>query len=575
MNNQNNINEIRSKVDIVELISEYLPLSKKGQYYWGVCPFHNDKNPSMSVDTKRQTYNCWSCHASGNVFTFLQNIESISFSEALKRLADKVGIEVSGSAKSYDRVNEKFYEMYDLTSKFYELMLNTSKGDSAKQYLKQRFLDDGIIKEFGIGLSLSDRNKLLEYLKEKKYDINTMEDMGLINGNYDTFINRIMFPIHDRFGKVVGFSGRIYDKSDQAKYINTKETRIFRKSQLLYNYHRCKEHVRLNKFVIVTEGFMDVIRLSTIGIKNAVALMGTAMTTEHVSMLKKLSLTVYLCLDGDSAGINAMLSCGEMLENAGINVKMIALSDGMDPDTYILEHGKERFNSLIEKALNYSDYKIERLKSGVNFDSDLELSNYVNMVIKETSLINDEIRREIILKKLALETNLSYNTLEKKLNENSLIEEKIPVINTPNKKKMDRYNKALLEFIYYMLIDSKVIKVYEEKEVYFASQNARYLAAEIAYYYHKYGDIVIADFYTYLNEKGELLALFNYILSLELSDECNESMISDYMNVINEYNVGQEIKRLKELMSRETDDIEKAKIVEEIKKLKIGEKNDD
>lgn len=575
MNNQNTINEIRSKVDIVELISEYLPLSKKGQYYWGVCPFHNDKNPSMSVDTKRQTYNCWSCHSSGNVFTFLQNIESISFAEALKRLADKVGIEISGSNKTYDKVNEKFYEMYDLTAKFYELMLNTSKGDNAKKYLQGRLINDEIIKEFGIGLSLNDRNKLLEYLKEKKYDINTMEDIGLINGNYDTFINRIMFPIHDRFGRVVGFSGRIYDKSDQAKYINTKETRIFKKSQLLYNYHRCKESVRINKYVIVTEGFMDVIRLGTIGIKNVVALMGTAMTPEHVSMLKKLSLTVYLCLDGDSAGINAMLSCGEVLEKAGITVKMIALTDGLDPDTYIVEHGKERFFGLVEKALNYSDYKIERLKHGVNFDSDLELSNYVNTVIKETSLIEDEVRREIILKKLALETNLSYNTLEKKLNENSLIKENLPVINTPSKKKMDRYNKALVEFIYYMLLDSKVIKIYEEKELYFANQNTRYLASEIAYYYHKYGDIVIADFYTYLNDKKELLALFNYILSLELSDECSASMIEDYLSVIGEYNMGQEMKRLKELMSKETDDIEKAKIVEEMKKLKIGEKDND
>ena len=575
MNNQNTVNEIRSKVDIVELIGEYLPLTKKGQYYWGVCPFHNDKNPSMSVDTKRQTYNCWSCHASGNVFTFLQNIESISFPEALKLLADKVGIEISSNSRSYDKINEKFYEMYDLSSKFYELMLNTSKGDKAKKYLLERLINDDIIKEFGIGLSLNDRNKLLEYLKEKKYDINTMEDLGLINGDNDTFVNRVMFPIHDRVGHVVGFSGRIYEKNDQAKYINTKETKIFKKGSILYNYHRCKEHVRISKYVIVTEGFMDVIRLSTVGIKNTVALMGTAMTEEHVSMLKKLSLSVYLCLDGDNAGMNAMLSNGEILEKAGINVKMISLPEDLDPDTYILKYSKERFDVLIEKALNYSDYKIERLKHGVNFSSDLELTNYINLVIKEASLITDEIRREIIVKKLANDTNLSYNTLEKKLNEYSLIKEEIPIIKTSSKKKYDRCSRAVLEFIYYMLLDSKVIKIYEDKALYFADQSMRYLASEIVYYYHKYGDIVIADFYTYLNERGELLALFDYILSLELSDVCNSSMIDDYINVINEFNVGQEIKRLKELMSRETDDIEKAKIVDEMKKLKIGEKSDD
>ena len=252
MNNQNTVNEIRSKINIVDLISEYVPLTKKGQYYWGICPFHNDKNPSMSVDEKRQTYTCWSCHNSGNVFNFVEQIENISFREALKKLGDRVGIKLEGYSSNYDSKFNKYYEIYDLAQKYYQLMLNTDKGEKAKEYLKKRGIDSDTIKEFGIGLALSDKDKLISYLKEKKYDINTLNDLGLANNDIDTFINRIIFPLDDRNGRVVGFSGRIYDSSKMSKYMNTKETAIFRKGTCLYHYNASKEYVRQDKFVIIT-----------------------------------------------------------------------------------------------------------------------------------------------------------------------------------------------------------------------------------------------------------------------------------------------------------------------------------
>ena len=293
MNNQNQINEIRSKIDIVELISEYVPLTKKGKYFWGKCPFHNDNNPSMSVDPNRQTYTCWSCHNSGNVFNFYGQIENISFPETLKRLGDRVGIAISGYKKEANTKFAKYYEIYDITSKYYQLMLNTKNGEKAKEYLDKRGIDSETIKEFGIGLSLSDKDKLVTYLKEKKYDINTLNDLGLANGDIDTFINRIIFPLDDPLGRIVGFSGRIYDNSKMSKYMNTKETAIFKKGTCLYHYNASKEFVRLEKSVIIMEGFMDVIRASTIGIKNTVALMGTALTDDQISLIKK---TITKCL---------------------------------------------------------------------------------------------------------------------------------------------------------------------------------------------------------------------------------------------------------------------------------------
>ena len=576
MNNQNNINEIRSKVNIVDLISEYVPLTKKGQYYWGICPFHNDKNPSMSVDEKRQTYTCWSCHNSGNVFNFVEQIENISFRDALKKLADRVGITLEGYTSTFNSKYNKYYEIYELTAKYYQLMINTDRGKDAIDYLNKRGIDSETIKEFGIGLALDDKDKLVKYLKEKKYDINTLNDLGLANNDIDTFINRIMFPLDDRNGRIVGFSGRIYDNSKMSKYMNTKETPIFKKGTCLYHYNASKEHVRLSKFVIVMEGFMDVIRASTIGIKNTVALMGTALTEDQISLIKKLSLNVYLCLDGDTPGQDADLHNGELLEKAGLNVKVVCLTDDEDPDSFILKNGETKFKALIEGALNYSDFKIEKLKNNVNFDSDIELSNYINKVLKEIATINDEIRCEIMLKKLANETNLSYNTLEKKFNEYKSLSEQDRIKlenNTIERKdlKKDKYVRASQEFIYYMLINPEVIKVYDSKKLYFIDANTRNLAAEISYYYHEYGDINIADFYTYLNDKKELLGVFNQVQSLNLNEEISENTIMEYVSVISEYNTRQEIKRLEQMMRKTTDEMEKINILERIRKLRIGE----
>ena len=576
MNNQNTINEIRSKINIVDLISEYVPLTKKGKYYWGKCPFHNDNNPSMSVDEIRQTYTCWSCHNSGNVFNFYEQIENISFPETLKRLGDRVGITIASYKKDASSKYSKYFEIYDLANKYYQLMLNTEKGEQAKKYLEKRGINSETIKEFGIGLALSDKDKLVSYLKEKKYDINTLNDLGLANNDIDTFINRIIFPLDDSLGRIVGFSGRIYDNSKMSKYMNTKETAIFKKGTCLYHYSASKEFVRSEKSVIVMEGFMDVIRASTIGVKNTVALMGTALTEDQISLLKKLSLNVYMCLDGDDPGQDAILHNGELLEKAGFNVKVICLTDDEDPDSYILKYGEDRFKELIKNAINYSDFKIDRLKNNVNFESDQELSNYVNKVIKEISKINDEIRCEIILKKLANETNLSYNTLEKKFNEYKSLDEKGKnefennLIKREDKKK-NKYVRACEEFIYYMLINPRVIKVFDEKKLFFIDSYYRNLAAEISYYYHEYGEIVIADFYTYLNDKKELLGVFNEIQKLDLDSEISDMTIMEYVQVINDYNIKKEIKRLEEEMKKETSDEEKIKILERIRKLKIGE----
>lgn len=574
MNNQNIFNEIREKIDIVDLIGEYVPLVQKGRNFFGVCPFHNDTNPSMSVSREKQIYKCFSCGASGNIFTFVRDYEHMDMKDVLELLAAKVGITISNNSVSRKTTKyDKLYEIYELANKFYQNNINTKDGQKAKEYLKNRGITEDIIKEFEIGLSLDNMDSLTKVLTKKGYDIYTLDKIGLSSNNHDLFINRIMVPIHDINGKTVAFSGRVYNKQSDHKYVNTKETEIFKKGHLLFNYYRCKEEARRNKYVIIMEGYMDVFRAFSIGAKNVVAIMGTALTEEQTNLIKKLSNNVYLCLDGDAPGQKATLSVGEQLEKVGINLKVIRLTNDEDPDTYILKYGKDKFYDLIDKAISFSDFKLESLKKGVNFNSDLELSHYIDSVIRETSLINDEIRREIILKKLALETNLSYNTLEKRLS--GYLDKKRPrdIIIEEKKvnNKLSMYDKAVYGMIYAIIINKKYLKLFQEESLYFINQKPRYLLTEIEYYYKKYGNIEIADFYTYLIDKKELLDLYNNIISYMDNNNITDEAVNDFIKVIKSYNVKQEIKRLNELMEKETDDLEKSKIANQIRLLRIGE----
>ena len=574
MNNQNIFNEIREKIDIVDLIGEYVPLVQKGRNFFGVCPFHNDTNPSMSVSREKQIYKCFSCGASGNIFTFVRDYEHMDMKDVLELLAAKVGITISNNSVSRKTTKyDKLYEIYELANKFYQNNINTKDGQKAKEYLKNRGITEEIIKEFEIGLSLDNMDSLTKVLTKKGYDIYTLDKIGLSSNNHDLFINRIMVPIHDINGKTVAFSGRVYNKQSDHKYVNTKETEIFKKGHLLFNYYRCKEEARRNKYVIIMEGYMDVFRAFSIGVKNVVAIMGTALTEEQTNLIKKLSNNVYLCLDGDDPGQKATLSVGEQLEKVGINLKVIRLTNDEDPDTYILKYGKDKFYDLIDKAISFSDFKLESLKKGVNFNSDLELSHYIDSVIRETSLIDDEIRREIILKKLALETNLSYNTLEKRLS--GYLDKKRPrdIIIEEKKvnNKLSMYDKAVYGMIYAIIINKKYLKLFQEESLYFINQKPRYLLTEIEYYYKKYGNIEIADFYTYLIDKKELLDLYNNIISYMDNNNITDEAVNDFIKVIKSYNVKQEIKRLNELMEKETDDLEKSKKANKIRLLRIGE----
>ena len=567
-------NTIRSKVDIVDIIGERIPLTARGKNFFGVCPFHDDTNPSMSVSREKQIFTCFSCHATGNVFTFLMDYEHMDFKEVLKYLGDKVGIDTGSiQIKKKETKNDKFYKAYELSLKYFQNNLNSSAGKEAKQYLSKRKIDESLIKEFEIGLSLETRNDLTTLLTKKDFDLVTLNRIGLSSENHDIYNDRIMFPLYDINGRVVGFSGRIYKENGQNKYVNTQETEIFKKGELLYHYHIAREECRLKKSVIIMEGFMDVIRASSIGIRNTVALMGTALTKEQMALVKRLSNNIILCLDGDDPGQHATLSIGEALLESGIEVKVAVLPNPEDPDSFILKNGEERFQGLLDSALNFSDYKMQKLKEKVDFRSDEEKANYINKVIEETAKLSDPIRREVVLKRLAKEFDIGYNTLEMRMNSLLQKEEEKTTIRIPTKSidKKNKYTKAFEQIIYFMLNNDWVITQVEKERIIFPTEAMRATCSEIIYYYKKYGNINVADFYTYVQEKEEILEFLKEVLSGDYNETIEKEELVLYFDVAKEFTVKSEIKRLTNLMKKEIDPIEQAKIVEKIRKLRLGD----
>jgi DNA primase len=577
MENNDLASVIRSKTDIVDIIGERIPLVARGKNYFGVCPFHDDTNPSLCVSRDKQIYTCFSCHATGNVFTFLMNYDHLDFKETLKYLGDRVGVDVSNihlnkKSSKYDNL----YDAYNLSVKYYQNNLASSNGKLARDYLNKRGITDNLIKDFRIGLSLSTSDDLTTLLSKKSYDISILNTIGLSSSNHDVYNDRIMFPLDDPEGRTVGFSGRIYKDSDDSKYVNTKESPIFKKGEMLYNYHQAIEEARKSKAIIVMEGFMDVIRAYSIGVRNVVALMGTALTSEQINLLKRLSNNIIFCLDGDGPGVHAMLNIGEELLKVGIEIKIINLPDPEDPDSYILKYGKDRFLGLVENTINFSDFKINKLKENIDFNNSEDKAKYINAVLLETTKINDEIRREIILKNLAKEYDIEYNTLEKRftglLDNNKVVNNKTFTTALNKAPKMSKYDKASYQILYFMFNNDWVISEVEKARLVFPTEEMRILSSEIIYYYAKYGEINIADFYTYIKDKEELMILLNNILGTKLKEETTKEELDEYFKVIRDYSKEEEIKRLTNKMKKEVDPLEQAKIANKIRQLLIGDK---
>lgn len=570
------INNIRANADIVNVISSYIPLTQKGRNYLGVCPFHEDHSPSMSVSSDKQIYKCFACGAAGNVFTFVQDYENVSFAEAVSIVAAKCGMEVSFDPTKNVAVDNyaKEHKIMELSQKFFANNLKTSFGKEAVKYLNERGLSEDIIKEFGIGLSLDTNDSLLQLLTKKGYKTDELEEIGIVNNSngtyYDMFTKRITFPLWDKDGNIIGFSARVYrGEKNVSKYMNSRENKIFHKGDTLYNYHNAKDIAKREKEIIVVEGFMDAIRMSSVGIKNVVALCGTAMTKDQISLLKKLRCKVILCLDNDNAGLIATVSNGDELVKENVETYVVRLTGEKDPDEYILANGAEAFIENIKKPLTYFDFKMDYFKHNRDLNKVEDLSQYVNDVLKTLSTVDDSILREVTLNKISKEYNLSLDVLKNRLEKFEPVvirekEEKKEVVKT----KKDSYMIGSERILYYMMNDEKYIDEYQTKLGFFNDQMYREIANEIVYYYETNKEITVADFITYVSSKDSIKGKVMEIVNESINDDLTMEAMDEYIDAVLKVSHKNEIKRLKELMKKELDQDKKMKIALQIMELK-------
>jgi DNA primase len=463
----------------------------------------------------------------------------------------------------------------ELSQKFFQNNLRTDAGIAALNYLKDRGINDDIIKEFGIGLSIDSNDSLLTLLTKKNYDSSILIDLGLVNNAngklYDMFTRRITFPLWDKDGNIVGFSARIYrGEKDASKYMNSKESKIFKKGETLYNYHNAKDAAKREKSVIVVEGFMDAIRIAASGIKNVVALQGTAMTHEQITLLKKLRVKVILCLDNDNAGLIATVNNGEELVKNGVETFVIRLSGQKDPDEYIIANGSEAFLENVKNPLTFFEFKMSYLKHGKDLNNVEDLSSYINEVIKNLANNEDSILREVTLKKISSEYDISLDVLKNKLNDFAPVLVK-KVVEEPQVKDSIRKDGFMIgseKILYFMMNGEEYIDLYQRKLGYFSESLYREIANEILYFFESNGTITVADFITYVTSKSEIKDKVMDIVNDSVNDEVTIEAMVEYINAVLKVMTKNEIKRLKILMKNELDVDKKMKLAMQIAELK-------
>lgn len=425
------IEEIRTKVDIVDVVSDYVQLTKRGRNYFGLCPFHGEQTPSFSVSTDKQIFHCFGCGAGGSAITFLMDIENLSFQEATAKLGEQVGIHVDvSSSHDHHHVSsatpeeERMKEAHAFAAEYYQhLLIHTEEGEEGLSYLQQRGFSKEEIESNGIGFSLPHWDSLTQLLARKGFSLDEMEQSGLIikredgSGYFDRFRGRVMFPIRDEQGKIIAFSGRILDSGgEDAKYLNSPESPIFHKGQVLYNLDQARPIIRKERKVVLFEGFMDVLSAKRAEVFNGVASMGTALTTQHLAKIKRLTDHIIVCYDGDKAGWEAAKKAAEMLHAEKLNVEVALLPTGLDPDEYIQQFGPEAFKEkVISEPQSYVAFMLMHARRNKNFQYQNDILQYVDEALNFLIEGISPIEKELYIKQISMDTNISSETLEMQL----------------------------------------------------------------------------------------------------------------------------------------------------------------
>ena len=415
------IEEVRQSNDIVDVVSQYMNLKRSGRNYFGLCPFHNEKSPSFSVSPDKQIFHCFGCGVGGNVISFIMKIEGINFVEAVQMLAERVNIQLPTLNNSGDSIKEelkaKVYKVNEFTAQFYHKNLYSSNAKIAQEYVKKRKLTNETLEAFQIGFS-GKFNELYTELKKQGFEDREILESGLVNKNdngkyIDRYRNRLMFPICDVRGRVIAFGGRVLDDS-KPKYINSPENVVYSKGRNLFGLNVAKK-VDLKKLLIV-EGYMDVISLHQRGIKNVVAPLGTALTSQQGFLLRKNAEQIILSFDSDEAGLNAKIRAIDILQNMGCDIRVLQMEGAKDPDEYIIKYGNARFQNLIEKAISILEFKVKILRNKYDIKNVNDKIKFLNEIAKLISNIDNTMEREIYIERIAKEYDISKEAIYAEVN---------------------------------------------------------------------------------------------------------------------------------------------------------------
>ena len=555
---QSIINEIKDKTDILDLVSEYVKLEKRGRNYIGLCPFHDEKTPSFTVSEDKQICHCFGCKKGGNVFQFTQEIKDISFVEAVKELGDRVNVAVdieatqSNSNVQIASDDLQMIEMHELIQEFYYYALTkTVEGEKALTYLLERGFTDALIKERGIGFAPDSSHFCHDFLQKKGYDIELAYEAGLLSRNeenfsyYDRFRNRIMFPLKNAQGRIVGYSGRTYT-GQEPKYLNSPETPIFQKRKLLYNLDKARKSIRKLDEIVLLEGFMDVIKSDTAGLKNVVATMGTQLSDEHITFIRKLTSNITLMFDGDFAGSEATLKTGQHLLQQGLNVFVIQLPSGMDPDEYIGKYGNDAFTAFVKNdKKSFAHYKVSILKDEIAHN-DLSYERYLKELSHDISFMKSSILQQKAINDVAPFFFFFFEQLANEIQFNQAPANYYPEdeyggyiepepIGMAQFDNLSRQEKAERAFLKHLMRDKDTFLNYYESvdKDNFTNQHFKYVFEVLHDFYAENDQYNISDAVQYVNS-NELRETLISLEQYSLNDEPYENEIDDYVNVINE-----------------------------------------
>ncbi|GCF92775.1 DNA primase [Enterococcus florum] len=563
------IDEVRSKTNIVEVVGQYVQLKKAGKNYSGLCPFHEEKTPSFSVAEDKQMFYCFGCGKGGNVFTFLQELEGLNFPEAVKRVADLEQIplafeirsepvsEVSSQQRQLLALHERVRDLY------HHILMNTKVGEEALNYLHERGLNDELIEEFNIGFAPNERGFLVQVCQQDKIETAVMENSGLFvqreDGSFnDRFYQRVMFPLNDPRGRTVGFSGRLLVSKDfsgenQPKYLNSPETELFNKRQVLFNFDKARNEIRKQGEAILFEGFMDVLAAWQAGIKIGLASMGTSLTEQQIRAIERLTSHVILAYDGDSAGLTATERALRLLtDHSRLQLSAVTIPEKLDPDEYLRKYGAEELRNLLQHGRQTPFvFKMNYLEKGLNLENENDRLIYLNELVDELVKVQSPMEQDLYLGQLSERFDITREGLKQQLkqarrSQRSERREQRQVIDTtapvPQKSSLSIVEKAERMLLYRGMNERSVRERLVQDEVQFVHDQYQELLLHLDSYMMVHDQFVLADFLNYLQEDS-MKRLIIEISVLQMSEDSTEEEIYDLMQVISQAGIADEIKK--------------------------------